>query len=303
MRIFAFFSLFVTVVGTVAFAGDPYPFQRSDGKWGYVDDNHCWIISPEFQTAQPFNNGLAPVMIAGKWGFIASDGTLAIPAVFDGYKGYGWSKLIFNEGLNGVEIGSRYGFIDLAGQLVIPAQFSDVGSFANGLAPFSINGKWGYINKDGKVAIPPEYDEAFDFIDGQALVGKDKQNSWETDYSHIDTLNAKITASGPWMTGMFHEGLTWHVIDGKTGFKDVAGNVVVPPSFDEAHQFEEGVAAVRIGDRWGYINHSGSFVINPSFDEAWTFQGGRAKVYFGGQPFFIDHSGQILLDPTCDLTP
>lgn len=151
---------------TSAAAYDPYPFQRSDGKWGYVDDDHCWVIAPEFEHAGDLSNGLAPVMISGKWGFIAADGTLVISPLYDSYTGYGWSRLLFNEGLNGVKIGDRYGFIDKTGALKIPAQFSDVGSFSDGLAPFSINGKWGYVDKNGKVAIPPEYDAGFDFIAG-----------------------------------------------------------------------------------------------------------------------------------------
>lgn len=129
MRVVAILSLLVTAVGTSAFAYDPYPFQRSDGKWGYVDDNHCWVIAPEFQNAQPFSNGLAPVMVSGKWGFVSPDGRLVISTIFGDYKGYGWSKLIFNEGLNGVRIGDRYGFIDTSGQIVIPAQLTDIGNF------------------------------------------------------------------------------------------------------------------------------------------------------------------------------
>jgi len=41
MRVFVFVSLFATVVGTEALAYDPYPFQRSDGRWGYVNDDHA----------------------------------------------------------------------------------------------------------------------------------------------------------------------------------------------------------------------------------------------------------------------
>ena len=43
MRVFVFVSLFATVVGTAALAYDPYPFKRSDGKWGYVNDDHCCV--------------------------------------------------------------------------------------------------------------------------------------------------------------------------------------------------------------------------------------------------------------------
>lgn len=44
MRLFAFVSLLAALVGTAAFGGDPYPFKRSDGKWGYVDNGHFCVV-------------------------------------------------------------------------------------------------------------------------------------------------------------------------------------------------------------------------------------------------------------------
>jgi hypothetical protein len=36
------------MVGTSAFANDPYPFQLSDGMLGYFDDSHSRVIEPQF---------------------------------------------------------------------------------------------------------------------------------------------------------------------------------------------------------------------------------------------------------------
>jgi hypothetical protein len=59
MRALTILSLSLALVGTSAFAGDPYPFQRSDGKWGYVDDDHCWVIAPQFHYATAFSEDKA----------------------------------------------------------------------------------------------------------------------------------------------------------------------------------------------------------------------------------------------------
>lgn len=49
MRIITASIVALLGMATSAAAYDPYPFQHSDGKWGYVDDDHCWVIEPEFQ--------------------------------------------------------------------------------------------------------------------------------------------------------------------------------------------------------------------------------------------------------------
>ena len=75
--------------------------------------------------------------------------------------------------------------------------------------------------------------------------------------------------------------------NGKYGYMDKEGNVVINPQFDYAEGFSEGLASVRIGDResgkYGYIDKEGKMVINPQFDLAWRFSEGLAKVEIGGK--------------------
>lgn len=66
--------------------------------------------------------------------------------------------------------------------------------------------------------------------------------------------------------------------NGKAGYIDQAGKVVIPPKFDEARSFSEGMAAVRIDDDWGYIDPTGKMVIKPQFFQAGSFNEGIASV-------------------------
>ena len=61
------------------------------------------------------------------------------------------------------------------------------------------------------------------------------------------------------------------VIDGKWGFIDKNGDVVVQPEFDDAHSFQNGLAAVKVGNSWGYINMQGKLVIDAVFEDAGDF--------------------------------
>ena len=89
-----------------------HSFGRSDGKWGYVNSDHCWAINPQFDFASGFDEGLAPVQIGGKWGFIDKTGRMAINPEFD-------MARLFSDGLAPVQIGGKWGFIDKTGRWLL----------------------------------------------------------------------------------------------------------------------------------------------------------------------------------------
>lgn len=90
---------------------------------------------------------------------------------------------------------------------------------------------------------------------------------------------------------------------GKFGFKDAAGNVVVPAHFDAAGSFSEGLAAVKSGKKWGFIDHRGDVVIPISYDEVGPFSEGRAWVRNGKKVGYINPKGDYVIAPLYDYDP
>jgi hypothetical protein len=118
-----------------------------------------------------FSEGLASVMLKGKWGHIDKIGKLVIPCK------YGNSRA-FKDGLARVCLNSKCGYIDKTGTQVIPCIYDDAYDFEGGLAVVILNGKYGIIDKNGKEVIPVIYDRVYigDFSnDGLALVMTDKE--------------------------------------------------------------------------------------------------------------------------------
>ena len=95
------------------------------------------------------------------------------------------------------------------------------------------------------------------------------------------------------------------VKDGKYGFIDIKGNMVIPPIFTSASHFSEGLAAVLVGGqsyidsstdggqyissekgKWGYIDRTGEIKIPPQFSEAREFGEGLAAVAVGDESPF-----------------
>ncbi|MBK4730907.1 WG repeat-containing protein [Oxynema sp. CENA135] len=103
----------------------------------------------------------------------------------------------------------------------------------------------------------------------------------------------------------FDGGLTPIPIDGKYGYMDTSGTVVIPPEFAVASPFSDNLAAVAIpGDNglmWGYITPDGEFAIEPQeqFSEAKSFAEGIAPVLvldrYPNQSWkLIDRTGEIV---------
>lgn len=84
--------------------------------------------------------------------------------------------------------------------------------------------------------------------------------------------------------------------EGKYGFIDSSGNVIIEPKFLAVGEFTEGLALARIKGTYGYIDYTGEFVIPPQFDYATPFSEGIAIVYNDGLPFYIDLNGQKLFE-------
>ncbi|MDX2002737.1 MAG: WG repeat-containing protein [Chitinophagales bacterium] len=95
------------------------------------------------------------------------------------------------------------------------------------------------------------------------------------------------------------EGIKYFQImkNGKTGFRDLDGNVVIEPKFDMAEMFSEGLSAVQMGDKWGYIDESGSYILEPQFEYAGSFHQGLASVRINDLYGFINRKGELVVKP------
>lgn len=77
----------------------------------------------------------------------------------------------------------------------------------------------------------------------------------------------------------FSEGLAgFENEDGKHGYIDETGKIVIEPKFDNWTDFSEGLAAVSVDFEWGYIDKTGGWAIQPQFAVGRPFSDGLALV-------------------------
>jgi len=119
------------------------------------------------------------------------------------------------------------------------------------------------------------------------------------------------------------------VKDGRYGFIDQSGKIVIPALFYWASAFYKGMATVYIcdrfgsidplghlhplrhaapgdleptksGDKFGFVDETGKFRIPAIFDEAYAFGEDLAAVKVGNKWGFVDKSGRQVIPPTFD---
>ena len=299
---------------------------RKNGLIGYTDLNGNLVISPRFSNAGGFSEGCAPVYIAtdslgDHYNFIDTLGHFVFPKDYN-------SVLPFSEGYAPVSIDGLWGMIDHSGRIVLSMDYETITNITEGvffagspgyLALFDTSmlritdfvyekantpiehrilvnrdGKYGFLNLKGDEAVPCIYDETGIFQQGRTLARLGDH------YGIIDT-NGRIilpieydnrTVKG--MKYMYYDSLALVERDGKLGYVDLDGKLVIPFYFEEAFQFSEGLAAARFQGMWGYIDTHGDIFMPFIFYAATPYKYGRAEVIYQGAARKVNRKGKCV---------
>lgn len=198
----------------------------------------------------------------------------------------------------------------------------EIGILINDVACAKINGKYGYINRKFDELSSFEWDKASALYgvgavcknDKWALIAEDFQ--FVTDYLFEDvkmdaygicSISKRVFAKDAagyhmfdekgQMIGndtyedavpFFGEEPTAVKKNGKWGFVDADGNMVIEPQYESAEAFHDGLAPVQTLNGWGYINSSNELVIKDEFFGAHSFYKGVAPVKAGNQWTLIE---------------
>ncbi|MBP8981111.1 MAG: WG repeat-containing protein [Syntrophobacterales bacterium] len=254
------------------------------GKWGFIDAAGKNVIAPIFHEVLNFKEKYAAVRLEKRWGFIDKKGRFIINPNFEGARS-------FSEGLAPVKRGNLWGCINEKGNLVLDYSFEDIKGFNGGLAPAKRAGKWGFIDKKGRFKISTVYLDAGEFSEKVAPV-KNLENQW----GYINARGKYVINAQFDEAASFSEGLALVKDDNKWGFINKKGKFVINPQYEAAHPFAEKLAAVKSQGVWGYIDTKGKTVIPFSFEGAGNFNTGLAVVSKDGMAFFIDPKGKKAID-------
>jgi hypothetical protein len=241
-----------------------------------------------------FENGMVPVRQGEKWGYLNTEGKLAIPCKYDDVTpfngGYAAAKtngkfVILNKMGAETEVGvanvadikpfseklapfktvdGKFGFIDEKGKAVIEAQYVSVGYFKGGIAWAKMPDKTvGFLDPKGAWAIKPQFADVKGFDPESGLARVKKGETWTYVNKSGEIVNINISES----LDDFFNGLAKGKKNGKIGFYNAKGEWAIEPQFDGARDFKNGYAAAKMGEKWGIINKSGKWSTEPVYDD------------------------------------
>ena len=259
--------------------------QHEDGiLYGFVDHKGKFVITEQFDYANPFSDGFASIEVDRQHGYINHAGqwltTQRFAEATDFHDGVAWvieKGDCAADGLCGVyTVGKppippavsrrcRYSLLNTKGEIVAAEAYLDVKPFSEGLAPVSDGKLWGYSDRSGKLVIPLQFDYAQPFSEGVAAACTSA-----TSCGHIDNTGA----------------------------------MVIPATFRETRDFSEGLAAVQLESGWySYIDRTGRIVIRGQFDAPSNFVKGLAHVAWRDEQdtthwSYIDRTGKTVFTYT-----
>lgn len=249
------------------------------GRCGYIDKTGTLVIPVQFQQGKPFSEGLAAVAVSNAWGFIDRSGRITIPCRYEAVDQ-------FSEGMAVVRIEGRFGYIDTNGNMVITTRFSNAYGFRDGIARATIGNEWVYINRHGSLIYPPELgreEHSIRYLADTNAVPRDA----------IGRMDLKELLP-PWS---WSENRLPIYIDGKWGFADSAGKIVIAAEYDMVCAFSEGIASVHKNGKSGYIDLSGRIVGGLDFCCALPFRNGLGIVERSGRYVWggFDKEGRLIM--------
>jgi hypothetical protein len=236
------------------------------------------LLMPDGKALTPFKydgigmfvNGFASVFLGEKEGFINRKGKEVIPPKY-----FTSAPLLignFYEGLCAVSQGQSWWFIDSTGKQVVPGYFESVfpdDRFCNGVCRIHKDGEPYFINRKGKKVSYDEkkYEREVRRSDSLFFAKHEPQPDPGSPRPTLDSTNSWFDGQGKekhvfvnfyWPDGklaftndygfgsFFFSGRAKMFSNGKVGFIDVKGNVVIPFKYDYTEKFENGLCEVWV---------------------------------------------------------
>ena len=175
---------------------------------------------------------------------------------------------------------------------LLQEQIRSVGFSHNNLSPANI-----FVDRDGVFRLVRYWyaslsPESRDDIFATNVVYAEEKSPLR----QLEDVASSYKADAEPLYSRLRDGMARFVVGGKVGFRDEEGEVVIPPTYSYATDFEEGRAVVADESmKMGAIDKSGRTVVPLLYDDI-LFDVGQAcfSAYKGDLLYRIDYCGEIL---------
>ncbi len=212
---------------------------KQGGKFGFMDKLGNIVIEPEYRMVGDFYDGLAPACTGQyysdqKCGYIDNKGNTVIDFKYGDARDFSFGYGVVKSGIN---------------DIVVDKKGNEIMNFTHS-----------YIYNFGPIANDLFVVPAKDALRGLAIVDKSG-----------NVIMDGIAGFGQNIDGLINvhqicEGVGNFWNDGKWGFIDEKGKLVIDFQYDYAGSYVDGLAPVVKDGKYGYINKDNKYVIEPTFE-------------------------------------
>ena len=248
------------------FLGDTAVVKRK-GKYGFMTSGGSFLLSPNYDQVSPMMSNSAAVLEDGEWHMINSKGYIVAKtsSPVD-------SLSFISNGLVRIGVNGKYTFTSTSLQVPETLPYDYASNFKNQRAAVKKDGKWAIVSSGKEMITDYIFDDVLldDFetcinngvifakIDGKYYMYNSEgerisSDGYENARPFIGTEPAAVCLNGKW------------------GFADATGKIVIEPQYEDARSFSIGLAPVFDGERWGYINSSNVYRIESKFLDCMSF--------------------------------
>ncbi|PKL49537.1 MAG: hypothetical protein CVV42_06020 [Candidatus Riflebacteria bacterium HGW-Riflebacteria-2] len=244
----------------------------------------------DFKNIRKFCNELAAFQAAnGKWGFLDRELKPAIAPQYSWVSDFSWYQAAV-ESETGITIINNFG-------RPVDNPRVDKRPMRNhkGWQLVWFNDRLGVQDENGVWCIRPDYTNIRMFSTGVTLA--------KSDYYWTLHLLEEIPSGNQRFedVGFISENRCWVKSEGKYGYLDEKGKMLIPLQFDQAREMKNGMAAVKKNSRWGFINAQGeqvfSFIftkIIPQSDKSYIVYEDNRKGYITAEGKYLPSEAKIL---------
>lgn len=280
---------------------------KSRNRWGVIDTSGEFVIQPGLSGRCRFHEGLACISVKGTWGIIDRTGKFVLQPKYAHLESFREGRAVFRVGEFQHRERWRYGYLDASGFEVIPAVYHNAYGFSECLAAAKVGNLWGYIDPSGVFKITPRFDgtrqgrrqledtRAGYFMNGLAPVWSGRGYGF-TNRAGMFAIEGRFDEASS-----FRDKRALIQYQGRFGFVDLSGRIVIETRLTYATDFSEGLATVREKEYGlgfvppcGFVDVDGNMAIEPAFYNAESFRDGLSLVTTENSIGYINRNGEFV---------
>mgnify|MGYP000295574666 CR=1 FL=1 len=263
--------------------------KNDSGKYGIVDYSNTQILEAKYDSIEKvYGNDMYVVTISGKQKVVNKAGEDVLTTGFDSIK-----QILANQENAVIFMKSdKCGVMNTNGEVLIDAQYDSLKETKVGMFIASKDGKYGIINSNKEEKLPFEYSSITFSEKADLYVAEDSNFNAKILNSNLDEkatgILSELNESKGYLKLRVDDGYKYYNFkfeekkesdtftsrtlflskkDGKYGFVDKDGKVVVDYIYDDAmEQNDYGFAAVKKDGKWGSIDGKGNVVQEPTYN-------------------------------------